>query len=651
MSSKLKKIKKNEVESILSSEVLPFETLIFFDNRNLFNLYDENINFLGGSFKDKYTIPFDYIVKQNGKNRILSIIHPLTQLAFVDLYRNYKEHILYHTNISSRSLRKPIGISKVFYTPKMIQKIKKINNEILDDFEITNYFTYGPMRLAHKIYDSEFLLDMEVKYKYMKKMDISKCFYNIYTHSIVWSTHSKNFAKNNTNEKTIFSNYFDRKMQISNFNETNGIVVGPEFSRIFAEIILQKIDNNIVNSLKIKHGLNLDENYCFYRYMDDFFVFSNDILILNKVQDVISTELSFFKLHLNSSKEFLSERPFYTNLTSLKNRISIYIGDFIKINFKKDILFKLISNMNNILDADRFDYKKFKKAINSAKKNKFYNQDFTFDVKKNDGLYLTFISEIRMVCNQHNTPIEDVSYYILKILDKNIFSILKSNRYKESDRIDIFNLFVRFYFYFFKICPEYKNLLCISSFVLYSVTFFEGRNKSEVKNIFSIHINKLLLNFEGDYIVFNSLIILTSWMGRKYEIDEKHILNIKDKYDYFSIITGVNYCKNIKSRKMLKSIFLDNILMVFKKYDNPIESAECFLLCADLVNCPYFDKKEKKKILEKFCTSSSIKNVNTKIDHDKLYQKLEKTSFFQWEANKIADLKKIILSKQLLNVY
>jgi hypothetical protein len=45
--------------------------------------------------------------------------------------------------------------------------------------------------------------------------------------------------------KNTFGDKFDTLMQKLNFNETNGIVIGPEFSRIFAEIILQKIDVNV----------------------------------------------------------------------------------------------------------------------------------------------------------------------------------------------------------------------------------------------------------------------------------------------------------------------------------------------------------------------------------------------------------------------
>jgi hypothetical protein len=69
----------------------------------------------------------------------------------------------------------------------------------------------------------------------------------------------KNYAKQQLNKtKSTFPFKFDQLMQRSNYNETNGIIIGPELSRIFAEIIMQSVDNNIINDLN-KEGLVLGE--------------------------------------------------------------------------------------------------------------------------------------------------------------------------------------------------------------------------------------------------------------------------------------------------------------------------------------------------------------------------------------------------------
>lgn len=102
----------------------------------------------------------------------------------------------------------------------------------------------------------------------------------------------------------IFRTVFDSLMQQLNYNETNGIVIGPELSRIFAEIILQAIDNDIISDLE-KKNVFFGKDYRIYRYVDDFFIFYNDHEVFSKTKASISICLTRYKLNLNKSKEDL----------------------------------------------------------------------------------------------------------------------------------------------------------------------------------------------------------------------------------------------------------------------------------------------------------------------------------------------------------
>ena len=139
---------------------------------------------------------------------------------------------------------------------------------------IKSYYTYRPIDLIYKFYDRTEFQRLEQRYNFLMEFDISKCFYHIYTHSITWAVKDKESAKINRNKST-FENIFDKLMQHSNYNETNGIVVGPEISRIFAEIILQQIDLNVLAKLN-KSNLKFGIDYDVRRYVDDYFVFSNN---------------------------------------------------------------------------------------------------------------------------------------------------------------------------------------------------------------------------------------------------------------------------------------------------------------------------------------------------------------------------------------
>jgi hypothetical protein len=59
-------------------------------------------------------------------------------------------------------------------------------------------------------------------------------------------------------------------------------LIGPEFSRIFAEIILQKIDITIEKKLK-ENNYFLKVDYEMYRYVDDYFLFCDDSVLKDEI--------------------------------------------------------------------------------------------------------------------------------------------------------------------------------------------------------------------------------------------------------------------------------------------------------------------------------------------------------------------------------
>jgi hypothetical protein len=114
-------------------------------------------------------------------------------------------------------------------------------------------------------------------------------------------------------------------MQRSNYNETNGIVVGPEFSRIFAEIILQDVDRTIQRSL-LKEGLSEGLHYSIRRYVDDYSIFANSDQTIDKVDKLLRSELSKYKLYINESKVQNFRRPFVSNLTQARDDVRLRIS-------------------------------------------------------------------------------------------------------------------------------------------------------------------------------------------------------------------------------------------------------------------------------------------------------------------------------------
>ncbi|BCA98453.1 hypothetical protein ATCC19606_07890 [Acinetobacter baumannii] len=69
-------------------------------------------------------------------------------------------------------------------------------------------------------------------------------------------------------------------------------------------------------------------------------------------------------------------------MSSLKVKISEFINNFVKDNFQKSNLEKLIDNIDYALNKDRFDFELLKKSIKTSKRNKIIDKDFNFSVKK-----------------------------------------------------------------------------------------------------------------------------------------------------------------------------------------------------------------------------------------------------------------------------
>jgi Reverse transcriptase (RNA-dependent DNA polymerase) len=326
----------------LLTETLPYELPVIFGNDRLYYsrcravdpLAKPLLETIFKSLSRKYTIPYNYSIrKDDDRSTELSLIHPLMQLEFCEFYEKHESTLLDFCNRSEFSLRHPAAVAAVYILPlgELKESVHKTGEVHLapDSAEpalakLVSYFAYEKFNLLNKFYESKEFIRLEKKFKMLRHLDISKCFYSIYTHSIAWATKTKEFAKNNTKAYS-FESHFDSLMQRSNYNETNGIVVGPEFSRIFAEIILQSIDRTIQNLL-FEKGLIEGVDYAIRRYVDDYSIFANSDSDIESIDKLLSVELSKYKLYINESKLLNFTRPFVSNLTQARGDIRSRLG-------------------------------------------------------------------------------------------------------------------------------------------------------------------------------------------------------------------------------------------------------------------------------------------------------------------------------------
>lgn len=279
------------------------------------------------------TIPFNFRVAHKLDGRTLSVIHPRNQVAVASFYATHSALIIYHTSVSEFSIRRPVSVSRYAYFKDKLHEerldgVAGLEEEDREYEQLGSYFVYRKYRNIHRFFESYKYHRSEKKYDAMVQIDVSKCFDSIYTHSLPWAALGKDQTKFSLDEsKGTFGGRFDALMQNLNHKETNGIVIGPEFSRIFAEIILQSVDAELITQLAEGANLTHKVDYEIFRYVDDFFVFYNEDSTQLKIFETLQQILKAKKLSINTAKIKHYQKPIITEITIAKERISTLLND------------------------------------------------------------------------------------------------------------------------------------------------------------------------------------------------------------------------------------------------------------------------------------------------------------------------------------
>lgn len=348
MSSKKRRIDVRHPERAFLTDTTPYELPIFFTNSNLaivafLNKSEPTLHKLHAKLllcsdsASTATKPLSFEIKRNsGSPRRLDLAHPRSQHLMCKIYAQYEHFICNACSRSDYSLRYPSRVATHYVDPRYSST--ENGRDISADEDpvgfrdqskwASTYFSYRDYSLSHKFFESEEFLALERKFSLLMKLDISRCFDSIYTHSIEWSMRGKEFAKNHlpARGKKTFESEFDTAIRHANWNETHGIIVGPELSRVFAEIILQSADRSVKDSAK-----HLDRRFEIRRYVDDYFVFSDSTEVLNEVKEIVRRSLGALNLHLNESKTDIQQRPFVSKISSARAKVAEALDAFSRI--------------------------------------------------------------------------------------------------------------------------------------------------------------------------------------------------------------------------------------------------------------------------------------------------------------------------------
>lgn len=309
--------------------------------------------------KIRPSVPFSYRVRQRGnESRVLSIPHPADQLSVVGFYEKYKAAILYYTNRSIFSLRRPSKITRYTLTRDSIFEHKKMSYSSAPAVEISSeesahlrsFFVYDDFNNIQKFYSSREYIDAEKRFGHLIHLDIAKCFDSIYTHSISWALYGKEVVKSDLDaNNATFGDNFDSVIRRMNDNETHGILIGPEFSRLFAEIILQRVDLETETALAqagLKHGID----YRIYRYVDDYFIFTRSYEARDAIVPRLEAEMAPYRFHLNFNKERHNVTPFMSDMSMAKAELRAVLQSELRLSVEDGSTYKFSSSPKRLIE-------------------------------------------------------------------------------------------------------------------------------------------------------------------------------------------------------------------------------------------------------------------------------------------------------------
>lgn len=746
-------------ERVVLSDILPYEVPPFFSNRHFYNFMiknkiefieeDQIIKFKRDNILERIvrllfglgdkeckkdeldcyyfkscnltTIPFKFkITHKDNDYRELTVIHPINQLYLVGFYDKYKNTILYNTKLSRFSLRKPSKVSSLKYYKDNTNKKKKSKNQDIEIIETTDkeytslktFFSYQNYSNIYEFYESYEYQRAEKRFDNLMKFDVSRCFDSIYTHTLSWALSNKKIVKDNLGtNKDSFGGKFDRVMQQMNYNETNGIVIGPEFSRIFAELILQRIDKNVEKELYRK-GYKYKEDYDVYRYVDDFFVFYNDDKIKSEILSLYKIKLQEYNLFFNDSKTKILSKPIITNITVAKEEIRKLIEYsmiflFNDSEIKNQIGLKyftakdIITNYKAILVKTETSYKDLQNYFLAIIFNKF--KSLIKKIQDEQETLLHLYAQKRETETKLNSAGEDEEPKHQEKLDEILEEIKEQEKKLKSYHNQLFkniNEIIELTFFIYSVLPRVTYSIKVCHILFRIIDFIKNQERTrqsylvKVPNVSMHELKYIAFDFDKKHNIFKKiydgislvfqkslsseyaevetlyLLPIINELGENYRFEEelinKHFRvfqldNENNKtpnicLNYFTIISLLNYI-NVDSNQKYNEIRKDIQNIIIEKFNNfEKNNAEDVFLLIDVLSCPYIGNTDaevkdfRRQILDKIKFFEVDGNISNG-DKDIIIETIASYTsdwFYSWKEN---DLGKELNTKRGHSVY
>jgi hypothetical protein len=586
---KKNRIKRSDYNRVLITETLPFETPIIFSNDGLYNhlasfgtasgiqktIVDALVLGEGHPKAINSTIPYLYKVRKNSKEfRRLALLHPLSQWRLKCFYQKYEQLILHYCAQSPASIRSPRKVAGTFYSKSSWENINQYKKDAvalasLDRYvkHTPSFFSYFGYDRLYKFFNSRDYFSLEKQFCVLTTLDVSKCFDSLYTHSLSWAVKDKEFTKGNVSVSSTFAQEFDLTIRHGNHNETNGIPIGPEASRIFAEIIFQEIDRRAIAKLP---DLEFGVDYVFRRYVDDVFIFAINEAVAQRIYEIYADALVAFNLHANTAKSSTIRRPFLTT----KSRLIFEAG--LKTN---EFLSKFLYEPTAGAMVPKRVFSKWK-------------------------LTKSYIDSIKALCSTNSTSYDEVASFLMSVIVERIKKLVNG----DLEKCDATAL-VDVLFFLYSVAPSvgasYKFSTSLILVFRFSEKYLPVHAETISHQLYTLAFRLLLEQCGKPHAEgvdgFVNLEYLNIALAIR-ELGDHHLLPsrvldelfIKNRrLSYFTIVSCLFYVRDDDQYKALRKKILRSAASRLGDMSDILMNGEKAYLLLDLLSCPFVPDANK----------------------------------------------------------
>lgn len=630
-------IERNKLDYILT-DLLPVELPELFNINSFYEYLLENKKILDKSTKEIKgaiesnkgipfqggwaTAPLKYnILKGNDGIREMSVMQPLSMLNIFFFLEYYQKELLIDLKENSIfSLRYHSKNNNLYYK-KRVKKVteyysnmaKKINKGAIQQTGI--YFKIRPFNSVAAFTDSRKWQQLNFKYSYFARMDYKSCFDSIYTHAFKWII-QKNVVESKDVKNTNIYTVIDRVLQNINSKSSHGVLVGPEFSRMIVELLLQEIDVEVCRALLLK-GYKKNVDYNIYRYVDDIFIFSNGEKTIKEIISTITEISQKYMIGPNDSKLLITTTPFILNHWIFRAR---EFADKIASLFYTDTEMRQLDDEKKYLIRSEY--------INIAKLKSEFNL---------------------LVCDFPNEKRKIVSYAL---------STLLNQISKKKDGVTLFKdkthnkaiLILDLALYFLSYCPCFEHIQKIISIAVYFNDELSFCDDDELHNKLQVLFNSYAFVFMRGNLndICNLFLFYHEFnMVIPYDIEVNVFEKIKASNNPMLLAVYLIYSQYYKPyfntvKKEIQKIIDKNIKQITKG-EEMLQSEFWFILI--FINCPFISRELKqtmKEIVDRIyvCNARhpSEKMINLICD----YLRTNKNDlFFSWSVHHFSMSKQI----------